>query len=207
MSTALATWLIGMSLGGVSLVLLALAFDAWRLKMTPTPSGRRARRHLIALCAREICHVEKTSLPQVFDLGSGWGGLCLGVGRALNRERARCDVIGYELGRVPHGVSRASLALLRLVYRCLNKNPLYLARCNLRRGDLIDALAEVREGDVCLCYLCPEQMQRIADELDTTPQDLGITLISLVFALPRHTPHTLERLSGVFKDPIYVYKV
>ena len=199
--------MVGGTLGGVSLILLALAFDAWRLKITPTPSGRRARRHLIALCAHEIYHIEGTPLPQVFDLGAGWGGLCLRVSRTLNQERARCDVIGYELGRVPHGMSLAVLGLLRLMYRCLNKTPLYLSQCEIRRRDILDALAEVREGDVCLCYLCPEQMQRIADELDATPQDLGITLISLVFALPRHTPHALERLSGVFKDPIYVYKV
>ena len=193
------------------LISIELAYFAWKLKITPTPSVRIARDLINVLVTR---HIPSEQHPQctVHELGSGWGGLAYTLYRSTDQSTSKCKVRGYELAFTPFWFSR-------VLYQ---RSP----RLTFHQRDLTTAIESAESGDVLVCYLCPEQMQRLSDTLDskygtkhTNDGDacdtdikkeqiqVGLTLISLTFALPRFEPTESYTLPTLYRDPVYLYKL
>lgn len=194
-------WIIALVL------LLSILYFSLRLGIGPTSSGRSARQRLIQLCVDEVIRAggrSPRSSLRIYELGSGWGGLTLALSSALSeltsqRPLPPHEVIGFELSPAPYLFSKLWLwlrALLFLNQRC----PQFI------REDGIKALAQARSGDIILCYLCPQQMQRIADHWRERPLQAEITLITLLFSLPNVTPNAIIQVPNLYNDQIYLYR-
>ncbi len=150
------------------------------LGISPMPSSQKARQAVIGL-------IEKTGDGPVFDLGSGWGNLIIPLARKYPERK----IVGYELSLIPWSVSLILKHTLKL-------NNLQLYRKNFLKADLSDA-------SVCVCYLYPKGMQRLAEKIsagEMAPQ----FLISNNFALPDHQPAETLQLTDFYRSPVYLYR-
>ena len=183
-------------LGGIvvlCLILLSLAHATWRLQIAPMPSSSDARARIADLVATPLSAAPQGT-PTIFELGSGWGGLAARIARTLPAS-STSRVRGYERSLVPYVVSRL-----------LRQRPPALT---FHRRDITDAIAQARPGDVLICYLCPEQMQRLSLALrDRLQRDtLSVTLVSLTFALPGFAPAETLILPTLYRDRLYRYAI
>mgnify|MGYP002814730431 CR=1 FL=1 len=181
-------------IGGIAvlcLILLSLAHSTWRLKIAPMPSSPHARARIIELVTAQLSAAPSNE-PTVFELGSGWGGLAAAIASEI---ATTTRVRGYERSLVPYMVSRS-----------LRQRPPALT---FHRDDITTAIEKVRSGDVLLCYLCPEQMQRVSDALRArlAREPLSVTLISLTFALPDFSPAETHTLATLYRDRLYRYAI
>ncbi|MDG1482312.1 MAG: hypothetical protein P8R54_22165 [Myxococcota bacterium] len=179
-------------IAALCLILLSLAHATWRLQIAPTPSSPDARARIAALVATQLA-ADGCDAPTIFELGAGWGGLAARLAR-MPASATPC-VRGYERSVVPYVVSR--------VFR--QRAP----GLTFHRHDITDAIAEVRAGDVLVCYLCPEQMRRISAALRARLGDdpVAVTLISLSFALPGFSPAETQILPSLYRARLYRYAV
>ena len=194
--------------GGLLLgaALLELAYGVYRHGIGPTPSGLAAREALAEMCCDETRRGREYNPAgplTIYELGSGWGGLSLKIARALSRaphsDAQSVRVVGYEVTFTPYLTSALSALILRAIHQSVD--------LEFRRADLICGLSAVQRGDLCVCYLCPAQMERIADYIEATRTLPPFTLISLTFALPNVTPSARYVLPTLYRDPIYVYEI
>lgn len=176
----------------VLLALLELVWRTARLGIGPTPSGALARAQLIALCRAELS--ERVGGARLYELGSGWGGLARALSQSITLEHT---VTGLELSWAPLLVSRLMTWLL--AWRGTG------ARLSFERGDLVALVPRLRGGELLVCYLCPEQLQRLSTALKAQPLPPQLTLISLLFALPEHSPTQRVVVENLYRDPIWLY--
>ena len=78
--------------------------------------------------------------------------------------------------------------------------------------DLLYAFDEIQTGDLCILYLCPQQMQRISEHLNglkksTQQERLGFYIVSVLFALPNFEVSAYYKVNNIYSDPIYFYRI
>ena len=180
-------------IAALCLILLSIAHATWRLQIAPTPSSPDTRARIAALVSTQLA-ADGCDAPTIFELGAGWGGLAARLAQLVPASATPC-VRGYERSVVPYVVSR--------VFR--QRAP----GLTFHRHDITDAIAELRAGDVLVCYLCPEQMQRISAALRARLGDdpVAVTLISLSFALPGFSPAETQILPSLYRARLYRYAV
>ena len=124
----------------------------------------------------------------IFDLGSGWGGLC----RKLSAISAHTDIRGYEISPVPYSYSRAVQAFD------------FFRSYKIRYRDLFTV--NIGEADVIICYLSPSHMARFEEEV-VMKMKSGSTLYSQGFELKgRDASYTLHAPYSIEKT-VYCYSI
>ena len=149
----------------------------------PTPPGRRLRQVVFSL------------LPEgdavagvVYDLGSGWGGLALGLARRHPGHAVR----GVELSPLPWLASRVRAAVARA------------PGLSFQRGDFFKM--PLGNAGLVVCYLFPAKMVRLEEKLarELAP---GTPVLSLVFAFPTWTPARVLDAGDLYHSKVYLYRV
>lgn len=184
-----------------ALILLSMAYDAWRLEITPTPSSRRAREEMIKACGKQLTSTNYQEVT-IHELGFGWGGLLFELSQRRLTEgwSSVTSVQGYELAILPY-------LWLTLRLRLWMSHRSNSEEIQLYRSDCLQAFERAKAGDVLVCYLCPAQMKRIADHLRRHQPEAELYLISLTFALPGHEPIERSTVNNLYGDPIYTYRL
>lgn len=177
-------------------ILLELVWKTLKLGIGPTPSGRIARSKMVELCRHEV--TKRGGSAIIYELGSGWGGLALHLAVTFGDQ---VRVQGVELAYLPLWVSRIR-AWYRSIAHPFNKVTMQISFQHL---DLILLLSQLKGGEIMVCYLCPEQMQRLSDALKSQVLPPQITLISLLFALPNYEANRRETVSNLYRDPLWCY--
>ena len=151
-----------------------------RTGIGPMPSSRQARVAVVAL-------LPESFEGEVYELGSGWGGLALAIARAAPRSQ----VIGVERSWVPLLWSRLRLRLsgvtnCRFQWADFQKLPLGSARA-------------------VVCYLFRGGMERLSPKLlsELAP---GALVISNTFALPGWSPEASVVVRDLWNSRIYRYR-
>ena len=159
----------------------------------------------------------------IYELGSGWGGLSFYLAKTLKSYLAKVEEVeqlqilikGYELAQVPY-VSAKIIQNLRQVLsfslqnkQATKEQATSSAKISLDfiQQDFITELDQVEAGAVLIAYLCPKQMERIAEALRQRDKPIGAYLISLTFALPGHQARQTKRVANLFRDPLYLYLI
>jgi cyclopropane fatty-acyl-phospholipid synthase-like methyltransferase len=133
-----------------------------------------------------------SSLPQslegeLFELGSGWGGLAL----MLARAHPHCSVIGVELSPVPWAVARLRLALARL------------PNCRFLLGDF--HRVPLQGASAVVCYLYRGGMRRLAPKLEAELRE-GALVVSHTFAVPGWKPDRELDAGDWWRTRVHVYR-
>ena len=214
--------IFGVTFLGIILTCLTLAhllYGYYRLGIAPTPSGYVARRAISKTCCQLLrqrllttdADTEETRQLVIYDFGSGMGGLLQSLKKQIRHDpQLQTLIIQYR-----------GIEWLWLPYICsllLKKLSLSSSHhlLSFHHGDFSTYLAQVKAKDIVLCYLCPQQMENLAQsirKLSIEDRSIhedkvhGFTIISLTFALPQFTPRQTYRLSNLYQDPIYIYEL
>lgn len=190
-----------------SIILLSITYNFWRLGIGPTPSGSGPRQLIIEYTIRQLeedfnCHSSAPS-PTIYELGSGWGGLTFTIAEQVQKYpslKSQTMLRAYELSIVPLLCSKIVLNIYqRLKHITLPTQIIY--------RDFIEVFDMVNQGDILICYLCPQQMQRISKRLQANQDPMGVYLITLTFALPDHNAVLIKRTTNLYRDPLYFYQI
>ena len=136
------------------------------------PSGRLAREKIVELVKGED--------SDIYELGSGFGGLVVKLAKAFPERR----VIGIENSPIPWFIS----------FIILKMNGLKNAKIVF--GDFLKIDFEVMKTIVCYQY--PKGMQKIYQKIKG-PTDL----ISYCFAINGVAPFRVYEIGKIIKSPIY----
>jgi hypothetical protein len=190
-----------------SIVLLSITYHFWRLGIAPTSSGSGARQLIIhsvlEQLKEDLSSNSSAYSPTIYELGSGWGGLTFAVADQVQKYpslKSQTSLKAYELSIVPLLCSKIVLNIYqRLKHITLPTQISY--------GDFIEVFDKVNQGDILICYLCPQQMQRISKRLQANQDPMGVYLITLTFALPDHDAVLIKPTTNFYRDPLYFYQI
>lgn len=125
--------------------------------------------------------LEKTPEQQIYELGSGWGGLARCVAKRFHDK----EVIAVEK------------AMLPFLYSKMVQKLRPLPNLQLIRGDLFEQ--PLSKESIALTYLFPKAMRRLAKSGSKS------SLISIAFALPKRKAQTVITCQNLWKTKIYYY--
>ena len=149
------------------------------------PSSPQTR-HLIA---KDIRDNNKHSNPlKIYDLGSGWGGLC----RKLAKNKQNAVISGYEISIIPFLYSK--------IVSYIDVFRIY----NIFRADLFTI--DIKQADIVICYLSPYHIQRFETEL-LQQMKKGSMLYSQGFALQNKKPSYIINAPFSLEKNIYCYLI
>ena len=227
-------FLIVIGLSGVSYILLSLLWYTWRLGIGPTPSTHQARQAItktvFEICTRlhsvseqiqqqgrsaSIKPLDSNHAINIYELGSGWGGLSIHLAKQVNRYSlhtnqsftSQVHIKGYELAFIAYAYSQIYRCFHQLLSSAMQGQETQKVQLSFYKRDFITVLEDLEPNSVMIAYLCPKQMERIAIYLEQTERTETAYLLSLTFALPRHQAISVERLPTVFKDQLYLYRI
>ena len=159
--------------------LVLIIIYSYRYGITPTPTSRKVKRHLLAM-------LPAIDQGEIAELGSGWGTLVF----ALARHFPTCKIRGYEISPLPYLISKAYL--------------FYYAypRVSIERQDFFHiSLAPM---SLVVCYLYPGAMQRLKAKFERELSP-NAYVVSHTFAVPGWVPIRFERAPDLYRTPIYLY--
>lgn len=146
----------------------------------PMPTSPNVRRAMLALVADENPAV-------IYELGSGWGGLATALAVAFPHAR----VIGLEVSPLPWLVSR------------LRQTIVGPDNLSIRWGDAHKA--DLSDGDLVVCFLCPQVMAPLDAKLRAALRP-GAAVLSNSFALHGWTPEKEIRVGDRHHSAVYLYR-
>jgi trans-aconitate methyltransferase len=123
----------------------------------------------------------------VYELGAGWGGLAT----ALARRWPEARVVAVEVSPLPWAVCRLRQALF---------GP---ANLEVRFADALRA--DLHSADLCVCFLCPPAMAKLAPRLRDALAP-GAHVLSNAFALPGWAPLREARVADIHRTVVYLYR-
>lgn len=166
---------------------VTFVYYTWRTKIPAVPTQKSARTVILNLISQEL-HEHPRPNPVIYDLGCGWGGLCL----AVAKEFPQAKVIGLEL-------AWPALIVCWLRKLVLGRRNWKILRRNFWRHDISD-------GDIILCYLGDVVMSDLRDKLRREARN-GCLIISNTFPLPKDWP-SLKRvpIPAVLSKEVIVYR-
>lgn len=121
----------------------------------------------------------------IYDLGSGWGGLC----RRLSKNFPNSHVQGFEISPVPYGISK--IFSVFQTYR--------IQRANLFEMDLSNA-------DILVCYLSHYHMNKLADKLKAECKK-GTIIYSQGFPIKKMIAEKKFDIPLSIERKLYRYKI
>jgi hypothetical protein len=150
------------------------------LGIAPMPISKSGQAALL----KNLPKIEK---GEIFELGSGWGGLAL----RLAKHYPHLSIIGYERSFVPYWVSR-----LRQ-YLSQQKNVIFYKK-NFYKVNFSSV-------SMAVCYLYPGAMVKLEEKFQNELLDSSF-VVSFVFSLPKWSPKEVIEASDPFKSRIYFYQ-
>ena len=119
----------------------------------------------------------------IYDLGAGWGGLCLWLARAFPKAK----IIGYEVSPFPFTVAwiRQMISFKKNYRICY--------------GDLFKQ--DISDADIIFAYLSPEHMTRL---IPAIPK--GTIVYSQGFEVPEMTPEKVIYVPVSIEKNLYRYR-
>jgi hypothetical protein len=176
-------------------LLLTFVWSNWRWGITPMPTSPHVERVCVKLLQDALQGRDGVSRhARVAELGSGFGTLARGIGRAI----PSAQVEALEGNGPIHAIS----VMLDRVVRAFRRLP--MRRVTYRRADFMQE--PLAEYDAVVCYLYPGAMMPLARKLTTTLPD-GAWVVSNTFALPGWKPIQVVRANDFYKSPVYLYRV
>lgn len=147
-------------------------------KVVNMPSTPQTRRHIIDAITEKAGYDHDLV---IYELGSGWGGLC----RKMANAFPKADIRGFEISPVPFLFSWF-IGLLD-----------FRGRYAIRRQNIFHT--DITDADIIVCYLSPYHMQRFERELMPDMKE-GSRLYSQGFPLTHKeadkvidVPYSLEK--------------
>ena len=171
----------------LALVLLAIALTLAYTIVTgisPVPTTPRVRETMLAMIPPE--RLPAIERGQLFDLGSGWGGLAF----ALTKRFPEAQVVGCELSPLPWLFSK--------LVQLLRRPP----KPSLYRRDFMKV--PLQEAALVVCYLYPGGMAKLQPKLEAE-LPAGALVISNTFALPDWQPADMARAGDLYNSPVFLY--
>ena len=159
---------------------LLIAFWAVRNGIGPSPTTERQKVAIFAALPDQVS-------GNIFDLGSGWGGLAV----ALARRYPQCTVIGVENSPVPLLFSR----VLRLL----------AGPSNLRYHwrDIVDEPLE--NAALIVCYLHTGAMKKLQPKLERELHG-DTVIVSNTFSFHGWEAVRTVEINDIFRSKVYVYR-
>ncbi len=166
---------------------VTFVYYTWRTKVPAVPTQESARNVILDAIRQEL-QEHPRSQPVIYDLGAGWGGLCL----AVAREFPQAHVVGLEL------------AWPALLVSTLRKIAVGQRNLRFRRADFW--AYDISDGDIVLCYLGDIVMPALRDKLRREAKP-GRLFISNTFPLPSDwAPLKRIAIPAVLSKEILVYR-
>jgi len=122
---------------------------------------------------------------KIYDLGSGWGGLC----RKLSNHFPKATVRGYEISPIPYAISKIISVF---------KNHT-ITRANLFEQNISDA-------DIIICYLSPYHMRELAKKLQSECKK-GTLIYSQGFPIEDMTAKKIYNIAFGIERKLYCYEM
>lgn len=176
-------WLLYGLLTLITLTGISLFLSIFNLGVPPMPSSRGMREAIVTEIERF------PDQKRIVDLGSGWGGLAVGVAKQYP-ERA---VVGMEVALVPYLFSK-------LWYRGKRKPE----NLSFERRDF--RLLDPKEWTIYLAYLSPPAMEALRHRFESAPPRHAV-LISALFSVRPWTPSKTIRARDLHRTNIHVYEI
>lgn len=173
--------------GFVPLCSFIFVYYTLRTKIPMIPTQKAARDAMLTVLHQAL-PAKPNEKIKIYDLGSGWGGLCL----AAAKEFPFAEVVGLELAWPAWIVSWIRM-------KVSGRRNLSFLRKNFWHHDISD-------GDVVLFYLGDVVMERMGEKLLQNPK-ANRMIVSNTFPLP--TTWTLAQTLPVpafLSQQIYVYR-
>ena len=166
-------------------VVLSVATIVWftlRNGISPMPTGMRVQRAIL----ETLLGLKPEGA--IYELGSGWGTLALGIARRY----VDCRVTGFENSPIPFWVS---LVLSRMI-----PSP----NLSFERRDFYGV--SLAEANIVICYLYSGAMERlrVKFEAELSP---GTWVISHTFAVPEWDAKEVVEVQDLYRTKVYVYRV
>jgi len=152
------------------------------LGISPMPSSRKARLAIVDAIKRY-----KPEAGRIYELGSGWGGVC----RMIARNFPNAQVIGLELSVIP------------LLWSRLRKGLSKERIVSIRYADIMGQ--SLGDAEVIITYLYTGAMRKLAGKFERELLP-GALIISNTFALPGWMPIETVKLKDIYHTPIYIYR-
>lgn len=166
---------------------VTFVYYTWRTKIPAVPTQGSARAVILDVIRQELQENPRPQ-PVIYDLGCGWGGLCLAVAREFPQAR----VIGLEL-------AWPALVISWLRKLVLGRRNLHIRRSDFWRHDISD-------GDIVMCYLGDVVMADVRDKLRREAKP-GRMFISNTFPLPKDwAPFKRIPIPAVLSKEVIVYR-
>lgn len=121
----------------------------------------------------------------IYDLGSGWGGLC----RRLSHNFSAAHVKGFEISPIPYAVSK----FFSLFFRY-----------SVTRADLFKT--DISNTDIIICYLSPYHMAKLADKVVNECKK-GTIIYSQGFPFQSIEPDDIINIPFSIEKKLYRYKI
>lgn len=165
----------------VSILALSVIFYQLRTGVPPFPATAQERKAVVHL-------LKQVPLPpgaQIYELGSGWGGMALDLARSF----PEAQVIGLEVSWLPH----------------------YFARLRGKRVKNVEFLRQnfhsvsLKEADAIATYLMIKPMEPLAQKFDRELKK-GTPVVSLAFFFREREPTWTVEGKGIFQAAAALYK-
>ena len=169
----------------VALVVIALVFASTVITgSSPMPTSPRVRRTMMAVLPERLPGAPNA---QIYELGSGWGGMAF----ALARRYPRHSVTGFEISPLPWLAARLRLAV----------NP----RANLRFRWVNFYKVDLSDAGLVVCYLFPSAMQTLALKFEHELEP-GTLVLSNTFAIRAWRPVDEMTAKDQYASKVYLYE-
>lgn len=166
---------------------VTFVYYTWRTKIPAVPTQKSARTVILNLISEELQQHPRPQ-PVIYDLGCGWGGLCL----AVAKEFPQAKVIGLEL-------AWPALVICWLRKLVFGRRNWHILRHNFWQHDISD-------GDIVLCYLGDVVMADLRDKLRREPRPNRL-FISNTFPLPSDwEPLKRVAIPSMLSKEVIVYR-
>ena len=123
------------------------------------------------------------NILNIYDLGSGWGGLC----RKLAASFPQAQVKGYEISPIPFLISKIK----------------WRKNYTIHRGDIFKI--DIKNADIIVCYLSPIHMKQLEETIKRRVKK-GTILYSQGFPFPNIQPEKVIEIPYSLERKLYRYR-
>ena len=168
------------SLGAIAMIVVWTVLTG----SPPTPTSPRVSRCMMAILPT---HLPSSTVGQIYELGSGWGG----ISRTLADHFNSTPVIGIEISPLPFAISWLRNFL----------SP--KSNLKLSYGDFFDT--DLSDARLIVCYLSRDALIRLAPKLERelVPEAL---ILSNSFGIPGWRTLDKSLAPDLYRSSVYLYE-
>ena len=171
---------LAVSLGAIAMIVVWTVLTG----SPPTPTSPRVRRCMMAILPT---HLPSSTVGQIYELGSGWGGMS----RTLADHFNSTPVVGIEISPLPFAISWLRNFL----------SP--KSNLKLSYGDFFDT--DLSDARLIVCYLSRDALIRLAPKLERelVPEAL---ILSNSFGIPGWKTLDKSLAPDLYRSSVYLYE-